>query len=330
LLAERNDFTRRIYDVALSLDGKRVAAANYIWNIPSGSKQTEYNLEKEFSWKELWKSKHAFSPDGRYLVTIGENVYSHVWNVDDGLMVKTVFNDPFAWYISFLTDGTLMTTNSWGTICSIDFNKLLKIKSNSVYYLEEKSDDFESRGFTFEKRNCIFLSDILQDPYKRIFYNSYDDPTRDVKITTDGKMIAIAGYHIVILINRDDQKVISAIDMQSYEFLWSISVSPDKQILATGHNDGKIRLWNINDGSLIRTLDGHLSRVREIAFSSDGNLILSASEDQTVIVWNAEDGSILNTLTDAGDYVIFSPDGKMIVTSSNTGVIRFYGVEPIS
>ncbi len=321
LLAERVDFTEPTRDVAFSLDGKYIAAANYIWNFPSGEQKME--LTGDF------KASHVFSTDGKYLITNENSKLVNIYQVDNGSWLKKLYIDFWGVGLStFFINGEMITLDHLGNIYFIDTDKILRSKSDCITVSALSKDNLEGSGCAGEISEYLSLRKILPDPFKEKFYDSYDIPIEDADVSMDGKMIAIGGYDYAVVINRYNAEIIGIIDWESIDSsLWSIRISPNKQVLATGHDDGNIRLWRMSDGTLMRTLEGHKATVREIAYSTDGNLILSASEDQTVILWDARDGSILKTLINAGDYATFSPDGKMIVTSSRAGVIRFYGVE---
>ena len=65
----------------------------------------------------------------------------------------------------------------------------------------------------------------------------------------------------------------------------SMAISPDGKTIATGSCDHKVRLWEITDGTLLRTLTGHGDYVTDLAFSPSGELLASSSTDGTVIIW---------------------------------------------
>ena len=44
--------------------------------------------------------------------------------------------------------------------------------------------------------------------------------------------------------------------------LTAVSLSPDGRAFATGGDDHLVRIWNLNDGSLVRELRGHSDWVR--------------------------------------------------------------------
>ena len=67
-----------------------------------------------------------------------------------------------------------------------------------------------------------------------------------------------------------------------------VSYSPDGTTVATASWDRTARLWDVNTGSELRTLDGHTDDVDSVAFGPDGNTIATGSKDGTVLVWETQ------------------------------------------
>ncbi|HEY9830583.1 MAG TPA: hypothetical protein V6D26_08390, partial [Stenomitos sp.] len=96
--------------------------------------------------------------------------------------------------------------------------------------------------------------------------------------------------------------------------IWSVAFSPDSQTIATGSNDGMIKLWK-SDGTLLTNLIGHSAGVKGLAFAPDGKTLASASEDKTVILWNLEQSVELDKVVAAGcdwvrDYLLTNVEVK--------------------
>ena len=65
----------------------------------------------------------------------------------------------------------------------------------------------------------------------------------------------------------------------------SISYSPSGEYLASG-SYFFIKIWNPENGQLLRTLAAHSDRIESISFSPNSKFIASDSDDSTVKIWN--------------------------------------------
>jgi WD40 repeat protein len=65
-------------------------------------------------------------------------------------------------------------------------------------------------------------------------------------------------------------------------------------IIASGSEDSTIKLWNITDGTLIRTLTNHTAGVyQSVDLINDGKTLVSASYDGTIRFWDWETGQVV-------------------------------------
>lgn len=108
---------------------------------------------------------------------------------------------------------------------------------------------------------------------------------QEIAWAPDGSMFGVASTRGVYLYDGINLQLLKTIENGSS--FRSISYSPDGEIIATGCEDGKIRLWRAQDGTLLQTLAGHQAAILSLAFSPSGSMLASAGWDDSVYVWRA-------------------------------------------
>jgi WD40 repeat-containing protein SMU1 len=76
--------------------------------------------------------------------------------------------------------------------------------------------------------------------------------------------------------------------MMMEEAVLCMSFSRDSEMLASGSQDGKVKVWRIQTGQCLRRFEkAHIKGVTCLQFSRDNSQVLSASFDTTIrCVWN--------------------------------------------
>jgi WD40 repeat protein len=83
----------------------------------------------------------------------------------------------------------------------------------------------------------------------------------------------------------------------------AVAFSRDAGRVATGHDDGTIRVWNVDGEDLVCELAGHRLPISALAFSPDGSQIASAAEDRILLIWDVATCRQLGTLKGHTDRV---------------------------
>jgi WD40 repeat protein len=143
----------------------------------------------------------------------------------------------------------------------------------------------------------------------------------DVAFSPDGRFLATAsGYQPSLGTRLFDQRTGAQIRQISEEYSPSLSFSYDGNLLATatGYLAKGVRLWNLENHELARTLDGPSAYV---AFSPDGRYVATAG-DGTVSLFRPSTGEHLRDIK--GNIVAFSPDGRVLATVGDDRRVRLH------
>lgn len=143
-----------------------------------------------------------------------------------------------------------------------------------------------------------------------------------LSLSADGSFLASASEGSVLIWRVDNAQELRR--LQQNGEVWSVAFAPDGTTLATGGNDGAIRLWSLS-GNLFRSFD-HAAPITALAFTPDGTIVAGSSDGQ-VTLWDSA-GKRLASLSEpsaAGVTALaLSPDGSLAATSSSNGPVRLW------
>ena len=109
-------------------------------------------------------------------------------------------------------------------------------------------------------------------------------------------------------------------------FAFSVDSS---RIAHAGANDGRVEVYDLQNGQTVMELIGHTQLVNQVIFSPDGNLIATCSNDKTIRLWDAQTGNLIRTLSghqNRVNQIAFSPDSSWIVSGADDNTLRRWDV----
>ncbi|MEJ2209520.1 MAG: BTAD domain-containing putative transcriptional regulator [Anaerolineae bacterium] len=291
----------------------------------------------------------AYSPDGEWLATAGNDATVRLWDVRTGTQMLTLTgHSDVVHEVAFSPDGRRIATASFDDTAR-------------VWDAATGAELFVLRGHTGDVVDVAFSPDgeRLATASNDVTVRIWDARSGEELFTLTGHLQAVRGIAF-----SPDGRYLAAATQGGLSLVWNldthrhvfllpdrlavtdVAFSPDGTRLFTAYSDSAVRVWDIT-GALppslsmegggaasglpptepLLTLSGQTSEVTRIAPSPDGKFLAAASTDGHVVVWDLESGLEKLRLGGHGGSVTnvaFSPDGQHLATTSTDRKARVW------
>ena len=104
------------------------------------------------------------------------------------------------------------------------------------------------------------------------------------------------------------------------DWVAAVAVLADGRRALSASEDCTLKLWDLESGTGLRTLEGHQGLVTAVAAQADGCRALSASYDETLKLWDLKSGNVLATfIADAVITAVAVAQTRRFVAGSRDG-----------
>ena len=236
----------------------------------------------------------GFTPDGRYLISTGDDKVVRVWDVSRRPQVRLARTLRFQ--IGPAKEGMVYA-------CALS-------PGGDLLALGGHTKDDEVRIVDFHTGEVM---ELLKGHTNVIYALAF---------SPDGKWLASGSYDKTLrLWARDGEQWTAAATLKGHtDVVNELAWHPSSQRLVSASDDNSLRLWRLSGESWNHdtTMTGHRGDVRSAAWSPDGRYIASAGCDGLVGIWDGGTARLLGTLPRQPWQVysvVFSPDSRFLVST---------------
>jgi WD40 repeat protein/serine/threonine protein kinase len=324
-----------VYGLAFSPDGQVLASSSgdsaiRLWDVQTGNP-----IGEPLIGHTNWVMSLAFSPDGSLLASTGLDRTIILWdtrNYEPIGQIDTEHQD-YVRKLAFSPDGSRIATGSddqsvraWDVVFGEMIGEPMIGHFDAVWGLAFSPDGQTLISGSADGNIAVWDANF-RTPFAQTLTGS-GDGVLSLAFSPDGTQLASAGGnlagagqdHTIRLWNvaTAQQEMMLTGHEQS---ITSIAFSLDGTMLASGSPDQTIRLWDVGEGTPIRTIHNqNAAGYVALAFSPNSQLLASGSDDGSVILWDSvtgmQHGEALVAHNDGILSLAFSPDGKLLASGS--------------
>lgn len=229
-----------------------------------------------------------FSPDGTRLASASDDKTVRLWDIQTGQVIQTFEHDDPVVNVAFSSDGAVIATASAEQVRLWD-----TAAGTQTSILEGQESRILAVSFSTDGANLVSIGSDgsalrwdVQPGTQATVFAATDSSVSDAVFNADASILAsvVSSGCVQTRVMASGEEG-AALKCDPTLVVTGVAYSPNSVLLATGHGDASVRLWNAQTGDSLAVLKGHTGSVEDLQFSLDGKLLASVGTDNTLRLW---------------------------------------------
>jgi WD40 repeat protein/transcriptional regulator with XRE-family HTH domain len=287
----------------------------------------------------------AFSPDGKTVLTGGQDSIARLWDLTTGREVREfIGHTKNVTSVAFSPDGKYVLTGSddhTARLWDAETGRKIRVVTANVAGVSTAAFTPDGKYFLTSGPAVIgdqqmALWEVSTGQEVRSFNfgpgADYGHISTGLAISPDGRMGLAVTYSTAQEADLFDIKTgrESCAFIGHTDYLTSVAISPDGKYALTSSDDKTARLWDVHTCRQLRVFTDSASIVTSAVFSPDGKYVLTGHDDNRARLWDTASGAELREFQGHTYWitsVAFSPDGRYVLTGSEDGTARLWDID---
>ncbi|EKX48261.1 hypothetical protein GUITHDRAFT_86068 [Guillardia theta CCMP2712] len=167
----------------------------------------------------------------------------------------------------------------------------------------------------------------LQGNHQLALLDHHKLSTRALQFSLDGKSLFMGSKDTSVSCYDMNAGKVSGVMNNAHEAPVNAMLVMDDKFLATGDDEGVIKLWDLRQQRCCHELREHEDYISEITMASDGKTMLCTGGDGYLSVWNRKSGKLIamsDQMEDEFLSISIVKRGKKVVCGTQSGILAIF------